>query len=80
MKLGFELIHDFGSKFNLHQNRHHLKAPFMLITMVQIPASYLIPSPRYMYMHLYSITRMILAAIEVGDIIIMWSRSCVKLT
>ena len=26
---------------------HHLKAVFMLITMAQSPASYLIPSPRY---------------------------------
>jgi len=42
------VFHDFGSKFNLQQNRHHLNALFMLITMVQIPASYLIPSPRYL--------------------------------
>ena len=41
------VFHDFGSKFNLQQNRHNLKALFMQITMVQIPASYLIPSPRY---------------------------------
>ena len=39
---------DFGSKFNLQQNWHHWNAPFKLITMVQIPASYLIPSPRYL--------------------------------
>ena len=41
-------IHSFGSKFNLQQNGHHLNAPFMLITMIQIPAPYLIPSPRYL--------------------------------
>ena len=40
------IIHDFGSKFNLQQNGHHWNAPFMPITMVQIPASYLIPSLR----------------------------------
>ena len=40
-------FHNFGSKSNLQQNGHHLKALFMLITMVQISASYLIPSPRY---------------------------------
>ena len=42
------VFNDFGSKFNLQQNGHHLKAPFTLIAMVQIPASYLIPSPRYL--------------------------------
>ena len=42
------VFHDSGSKFNLQQNGHHMKAPFMLITMVQVPASYLIPSPRYL--------------------------------
>ena len=42
------VLHDLGSKFNLQQNGHHMNAPFMLITMVQIPASYLIPSPRYL--------------------------------
>jgi len=42
------VFHDFGSKFNLQQNGHHLKALFMLITMVRIPASYLIPSPSYL--------------------------------
>jgi len=41
-------FHDFGSKFNPQLNGHHLNAPFMLITMVQIPAPYLIPSPRYL--------------------------------
>ena len=40
--------HDLVSKFNLQQNRYHLNALFMLITMVQIPPSYLIPSPRYL--------------------------------
>ena len=40
------VFHDFGSKVNLQQNGHHLKALFMMITMVQIPAPYLIPSPR----------------------------------
>jgi len=39
----------FGSKFNVWQNGHHLKALFMLITMVQISASYLIPNLRYIY-------------------------------
>ena len=39
---------DFESKFHIQQNGHHWKAPFMLITVVQIPASYLIPSPRYL--------------------------------
>ena len=39
---------DFGSKFKLMQNGHHWNAPFMLITMVQIPLSYLVPSPRYL--------------------------------
>jgi len=36
--------------FNLQQNgiHYHLNAPFMLITMVQIPPSYLILSPRYL--------------------------------
>ena len=33
---------------NLQQNGYHLNALFMLITMVQIPPSYLIPSPRYL--------------------------------
>ena len=42
----FMFFHDFGSKFNLQQNGHQLKALFMLITMVQIPASYVNPSPR----------------------------------
>ena len=42
------VFHNFGSKFNRQQNGHHWNAPFMLITMVQIPASYLIPSPRYL--------------------------------
>jgi len=42
------VFHHLGSKFNLHQNGHHLNALFMLITMVQVPASYLIPSPRYL--------------------------------
>ena len=41
------LFRNFGSKFNLQQNGHHWNAPVVLITMVQIPASYLIPSPRY---------------------------------
>ena len=41
------VFHDFGSKSNPQQNWHHLKALFMLITMVQISDSYLIPSPRY---------------------------------
>jgi len=41
-------FYNSGSKFNLKQNGHHLNAPFMLITMVQIPAPYLIPSPRYL--------------------------------
>ena len=40
-------FHDFESKFNLQQNRHQWNAPFMLITMVQIPASYLIRSPTF---------------------------------
>ena len=44
-RLGTRL--DFGSKFNLQQNGHHWNAPFVLITTVQIPASYLIPRPRY---------------------------------
>ena len=44
-RLGTRL--DFVSKFNLQQNGHHWNAPFVLITTVQIPASYLIPSPRY---------------------------------
>jgi len=42
------VFHDFGSKFNLQQNGHHLNIPFMLITMVQIPPPYLIPSPRFL--------------------------------
>ena len=44
-RLGTRL--DFVSKFNLQQNGHHWNAPFVLITTVQIAASYLIPSPRY---------------------------------
>ena len=43
------IIHDFGTKFNQQQNWHL----FMLITMVQIPASYLIPSPRYILVCYY---------------------------
>jgi len=42
------VFHDFGSKFNLHQNRHCLNGLFMLITMVHVPGLYLIPSPRYL--------------------------------
>ena len=42
------VFHDFGSKFNLQQNGHRLNTPFMLITMVQVPPPYLIPSPRYL--------------------------------
>ena len=42
------VFHDLGSKFNLQQNGHHLNAPFMLITMVQIPPQYHILSPRYL--------------------------------
>ena len=42
------VFHDSGSKFNLQQNGHHLNAPFMLITMVQVPALYVIPSQRYL--------------------------------
>jgi len=42
------VFHNFGTKFNLKQNGHHLNAPFMLITMVQISAPYLIPSPGYL--------------------------------
>ena len=42
------VYHDFGSKFNRHQNGHHWNSLFMLITMVQIPASYLLPSLRYL--------------------------------
>jgi len=42
------VFHDFGSKFKLLENGHRFKTVFMLITMVQIPASYLIPSPRYL--------------------------------
>ena len=38
---------DLGSKFNLQQNTHQLNAAFMLITVVQIPPSYLLPSPRH---------------------------------
>ena len=41
------VFHDFGSKFNLQQNGHRLNTPFMLITIVQVPPPYLIPSPRY---------------------------------
>ena len=41
-------FHDFGSKFNLQQNGRQLNASFMLMAMVQIPASYLIPSTRYL--------------------------------
>ena len=43
------LIHDFGSKFSLQQNGNHLNAPFMSITMVQIPDPYLIPCPSYLH-------------------------------
>jgi len=42
------VFHDLGLKFNLLENGHRLKALFVLITMVQIPAPYLIPSPRYL--------------------------------
>jgi len=42
------VFHDFGSKFNLHQNGHCLNGLFMLITMVHVPGLYLIPSPRYL--------------------------------
>ena len=49
------IIHDFGSKFNRLQNGHHWNAPFMLITTVQIPASYLLPSPRYLAQYLADI-------------------------
>ena len=42
------VFHDFGSKFDLQQNGHRLNTPFMLITMVQVPPPYLIPSPRYL--------------------------------
>ena len=41
------LFFDFWSKSNLWQNRYHLKALFTLITMVQVPASYDLPSLRY---------------------------------
>ena len=47
-----QVFHDLESNFNLHQNDTKmglpLNAPFMLITMVQIPPSHLIPSPRYL--------------------------------
>ena len=43
------VFHDFGSKFNGQKNGHHWNAPIMLITLVQVPASYLLPSPRYLY-------------------------------
>ena len=46
------VFHDLGSKFNLLENGRHFKALFMLITMVQIPASYLIPSPRYLVQYI----------------------------
>jgi len=44
------VFNDLGSNFNLQQNGHHFNAPFMLITMVQVPALYLIefPSQRYL--------------------------------
>jgi len=45
-------FHEFGSKFNLQQNGHRLNTPFMLITMVQVPPPYLIPSPRYLAKHI----------------------------
>ena len=40
------VFHDFGSKVNLQQNGRRLNTPFMLITIVQVPPPYLIPSPR----------------------------------
>ena len=42
------VFHDFGSKVNLQQNGRRLNTPFMLITIVQVPPPYLIPSPRYL--------------------------------
>ena len=48
------VFHDLGSKFNLQQNLNHLNAPFMLITVVQIPPSYPIPSPRYLAKYIQS--------------------------
>jgi len=48
------VFHDFGSNFNLQQNGNHLNAPLMLITMVQIPALYLIPSPRHLAKYIQS--------------------------
>jgi len=42
------VFHDLGSKFNLQQNGHHLNIPFMLITMVQVPPPYLIPSSSFL--------------------------------
>ena len=47
-KRGSMVFHDFELKSNLQQNGHHLNTPFMLITMVQVPPPYLIPSPRYL--------------------------------
>ena len=46
LKLAVSQSHDFGSTDR--KNGHHWKAPFMLITMVQIPASNLIPCLRYL--------------------------------
>ena len=46
-----KVFHELGLNFNLQQNGHHWNAPFMLITMVRIPASYLIPTPRYIHVH-----------------------------
>ena len=54
------VFHNFGSKFNLQQNGHHYKALFMLIKMVQISASYLIPSLRYISEFLPCVTQYIM--------------------
>ena len=47
-KRGSMVFHDFELKSNLQQNGHRLNTQFMLITMVQVPPPYLIPSPRYL--------------------------------
>ena len=67
------VFHDLGSKFNLQQNGHHLNAPFMLITMVQIPPQYLILSPRYPWL-IYLHTPCIQCQVKDTSYLGMWIR------